>query len=147
MSMTKKGFDAKKYIDSGVLSILDINQVYSIADTQLDAEKLLNRWFSIISNIQEKSGCQYVMAVASIEVFFETNNLAKLSAYESRIEGSIDNLPIDAICCCDVKSFSKFKLKEIINFLNCHEYTIHEDGVYLKWQPHMILELVRRSID
>jgi hypothetical protein len=146
--LEKKGLlDARKYISRGTLTILDKDFVYSIAETGLDAGRLLNRWFSLISKVKEKSGCQGIVAIGTAKVFFDTHNLEKLMAYEGRIGRRFDNIPIDAVCCFDADSFSKLALKNIIHFLNYHEYTIYQGGVYLQWHPHMILAIINKAID
>lgn len=144
--LEKKGFDATQYIDRGVLTVLDNASAYSIADTQLDAGKLLYRWIALISDIKEKSGCQGIVVIGTPKLFIDTNNVDKLMIYERQI-GRRLNMPLEAVCCYDAVAFSKLGFTNMIRFLNYHEYTIYQGGVYLQWQPSIILRIIDRAID
>jgi hypothetical protein len=145
--LERKGLHARDYIIRGILTILDKDLVYSIAETELDAGPLLNRWISLISDVGKKSGCQRVLAIGTAKVFFDTHNLEKLMAYERWIGKRFENIMLEAVCCFDANSFSNLSLKNIIYFLNYHEYTIYQNGVYVQWQPNMILTLINKAID
>jgi hypothetical protein len=145
--LKRNGFDTKQLIDRGILTIFDKEAIYSIAETRLEAEPLKNKWFSLISDIKKKSGCQSVMAIGTAKVFFDTNNIEKLVDYEQKIGRSFGNIAIDAICYFDANTFSKLGLARIIHFLDYHEHVIYHGGIYLQWQPQMILEVINRSID
>ncbi|HEX7032941.1 MAG TPA: MEDS domain-containing protein [Nitrososphaera sp.] len=145
-TLEKKGFDAVQYINRGVLTVLDNASAYAIANTRLDAGKLIYRWISLISDIKEKSGCQGVVVIGTPKLFIDTNNIDKLMIYERQI-GRRFNMPLEAVCCYDAVAFSKLGFTNMIRHLNFHEYTIYQGGVYLQWQPSMILRIIDRAID
>jgi hypothetical protein len=144
--LQKKGFDAVQYINRGVLTVLDNASAYAMANTQLDARVLIKRWTTLISEIREKSGCQGVVVIGTPKLFLDTNNIDKLIVYERQI-GRRFNIPLEAVCCYDAVVFSKLGFTNMIRFLNYHEYTIYQGGVYLQWQPGMILTIIDRAID
>lgn len=144
--LEKKGFDAAQYISRRQLTVLDNASAYSIAGTQLDAEKLLHNWISLISNIRERSSCQGVIVIGTPKLFLDTNNVDKLMDYERQIGRKFD-IPLEAVCCYDAAAFSKLGFKNMIHYLDYHEYTIYQGGVYLQWQPSMILTIIDRAID
>ena len=145
--LKNRGLDARHYIDSGLLTVLDKDSVYSIAETGLKAERLLSRWFSFISDVKKKSGCNSILAIGTGKVFFESNNLEKLIEYERRIGKTVGGIPIDAICYFDADSFCKLGIANTIKFLNYHEYTIYQGGIYIQWHPLMVLEIINKAID
>lgn len=145
--LKRNGFDTRQLIDRGILTILDRESIYSIAETRLEAEPLKNKWFSLVSDIKKKSGCQSVMAIGTAKVFFDTNNIEKLLDYEKKIGRSFGNIAIDAICYFDAGTFSQLGLARIIHFLDYHENVVYHGGIYLQWQPQMIVEVINRSID
>ena len=145
--LQNKGLDARRYIDSGRLTILDKDSVYSIAETGLEAERLLSRWASFVSDVKKKSGCDSILVIGTGKVFFESNNVAKLIEYERHIGKTVGGIPIDAICYFDADSFCKLGFADTIQFLNYHEYTVYQGGVYVQWQPHMMLEIINKAFD
>jgi hypothetical protein len=144
--LERKGVDAKHYINRGILTILDREFVYSVAQTGLEAEELLKRWFSLISDVKKKSGRDRVLAIGTTRVFLDTHNLDKLMVYEHQI-GREFNVPLEAVCCFDAKAFSKLGFTNMIHFLDYHEGAIHHGGVYVHWNGHMILTMINRAID
>ncbi len=144
--LEKRGFDAAQYINRGVLTVLDTTSAYLFADTQLDAGKLIRRWIALISDIKEKSGCQGIVVIGTPKPFIDTNNIDKLIIYERQI-GRRFNIPLEAVCCYDSVVFSKLGFTNMIRFLNYHEYTIYQGGIYLQWQPSIILRIIDRAID
>ncbi|HXG07415.1 MAG TPA: MEDS domain-containing protein [Nitrososphaera sp.] len=144
--LERKGFDAIQYINRGVLTVLDNGSTYAVASTQLDANKLIYRWIGLISDIKEKSGCQGIIVIGTPRLFIDTNNIDKLMMYERQI-GRKFNIPLEAVCCYDAVGFSKLGFTNMIRFLNYHEYTIYQGGVFFQWQPSMILRIIDRAID
>jgi hypothetical protein len=145
--LTSGGLNVKQLTDDGILTILYMDSVYSVAETGLEAERLLNRWLSFVSDVKKTSGCNSILAIGTGKVFFESNNLEKLVEYERRIGKTVGGLPIDAICYFDADSFCKLSLADTIQFLNYHEYTIYQGGIYVQWHPLMVLEIINKAID
>lgn len=144
----KKLSEVQGYIDNGLLTVLDKDFMYSMAQTGLYANKLLiERWLSIISDVRSRSGRQRIVVIGTTKVFFETDNFEKLRLYESTGGKKFSDTSLEAICCYDTKFFSELSLKDIINVLDYHENVIYSGGVYTKWHPSMILELIKRGID
>jgi hypothetical protein len=121
--------------------------VHSAAETGLEAERLLERWLALVSDFQKKSGRSSILAIGPGSVFFESNNLEKLIEYERQIGKKVGDIPIDSVCYFDADSFSNLGLSKIIQFLNYHEYTIYRGGLYVQWQPSMMLEIINKAID
>jgi hypothetical protein len=105
--LERKAIAAKKYIELGLLTILDRNFAYSMAETNFDPKRVTNRWSSLISKAKRKSGCQGLVAIGSPRVFFETNNLDKLFGYELQVKKRMSTTPLEAICCYYSADFSR----------------------------------------
>lgn len=145
--LEKSGMDAKRYVSQGVLTIIEKEFVYSIAQTQLKPDLVLKKWYSLISEIKAQSGCQCILAIGTAKMFLDSQNVEKLIAYEEKVGRNFGDMPLDALCCYEADSFSALELKDIIHILNHHEYTIYQGGIFLQWQPRMILTLLERAID
>jgi DcmR-like sensory protein len=140
--------EVKNYVQRGILTILDKDFAYSIAGTDLDAERRLERWFSLISDVVSRSVCQCILVIGTPKFFFDSNNSETLKVYERHIgKRCNENISLQAVCCFDAKSFSTLTLKDIIQILDYHEYVVYKGGVYVRGQPQMIFALVKKAID
>lgn len=145
--MRRQGADVETLVESGALTIVGRNRVYSVEETDLDAHALLNTWHDLILKIRNRSDFDGILAIGTAEVFFEhAIDPCKLIKYEKMV-GQKFAIPLEAICCYSEDSISKLSLAEVIAILDAHHSTIHRGSQYRKWHPQKIVSLARRGLE
>ncbi|MEW6605529.1 MAG: MEDS domain-containing protein [Thermoproteota archaeon] len=145
--MSRYGAEVETLVESGALTIVDRNSMYSVEKTDLEAHLLLNSWHSLILKVKRRSDFNGILAIGTAEVFFEhAANLCKLVRYEEMV-GKKFEIPLEAICCYSENTISRLSLAEMVAILNAHHSTIHRRYHYREWHPYKIVELARNSLE
>jgi hypothetical protein len=145
MNMIRMEIEAENFIESGALSIIKRESLYSIQQTGLDAHNLLDSFHSIILKLK-RSNFKGIVAIGAADVFTDTNNQQKLVEYE-QIIGKKFNMPLETVCCYNSKSIDSLSLTHLILILNSHRCTIHDGWVYREWHIHRLTKVVGAGLD
>jgi hypothetical protein len=144
--MSQNGVEVEALVESGMLTIVGRDAIYSPATTKLERHAVLDAWHALILKVKRKAKVDGILAIGSAESFFENGSHKKLLAYEQLI-GKSFQIPVEAICCYDAQSVSALELDDLAAILNAHHSTIHRGCSYHEWNPSMITELARVGID
>lgn len=144
--MGRHGVEVETLVESGALTIVDRNSMYSVEKTDLEGHALLDSWHSLMLKVKKRSSCNGILAIGSAETFFEhAGGPCKLVKYEEMV-GKKFQIPLEAICCYSKNAIARMSLVELVAILNAHHSTIHGDR-YKEWSPHRIIELARKGLD
>lgn len=140
--MSRHGAEVETLVESGALTIVGRNEMYSVEKTDLEGHALLNAWHNLMLKIKRRSDFRGILAIGTAEVFFQhaAADPCKLVKYEEMV-GKEFQIPLEAICCYSENAISKLSLAETVAILNAHHSTIHCGCRYKEWQPHNIIEL------
>lgn len=145
--MSRHGVEVEALVESGALTIVDRNLMYSVEKTDLEGHALLNSWQSLMLKVKRRSHLDRILAIGSAETFFEQAvGPCKLVKYEEMI-GKKFNIPLEAICCYSGNAFSKLSFGELVAILNAHHSTIHSGCRYREWSAYRLVELARKGLD
>ena len=144
--MSQHGIDVETLVESGMLTIISRDAVYSPATTRLEGHAVLDAWHALILKVKRKAKVDGILAIGSAGTFFENASHKKLLAYEQLI-GKSFQIPVEAICCYDAQSVSALALDDFAAILNAHHSIIHYQCQYQEWNPSMIVGLARAGID
>ncbi len=146
--MSRRGVDVETLVESGVLTIVDRDAMYSMEKTNnLEGQAILDSWHSLMLKVKKRSNSDGILAIGSAETFFEHHvDPCRLVNYESRI-GKKFHIPLEAICCYSANAFSKLSLGDLVTVLNAHQSTIHRNCRYREWHPHRFIELACNGLD
>ncbi|MGH9991113.1 MAG: MEDS domain-containing protein [Nitrososphaera sp.] len=144
--MRQHGVEVETLVESGALTIVDRNEMYSVEKTGLDGQALLDSWHSVMVKVKKRSIFNGILAMGSVENFFESPSYhEKLVKYEE-MGGKKFNIPLEAICCYSQRAFEMLSLPNLLGVLNAHYSTVHSQSGSLEWDPQVIVELARRGM-
>ncbi len=145
--MRRHGTEVETLVESGALTIVGRNAMYSVEKINLDSHALLDTWHNLMLKIKRRYDFNGILAIGTAEVFFEhAVDPCKLISYEEMV-GEKFEIPLEAICCYSENTISKLSLAEIVAILDAHYSTIHRGCHYRKWHPQMIVALARRGLE
>jgi len=145
--MSQHGVDVESLVESGALSLVDRNEMYSIDRTDLDGHALLDSWHTVMVKVKRRSNFNGILAMGSAENFFEfPSDQDKLVKYEE-MAGKRFHIPLESICCYSQKAFDSLSLGNLLAILNAHYSTVHRNSRYEQWYPQNIVELARRGMN
>jgi hypothetical protein len=143
--MSQQGVEVETLVESGMLTIVGRDAMYSPATTRLEGHAVLDAWHALILKVKRKAKVDGILAIGSAGTFFENASHKKLIAYEQLI-GKSFQIPVEAICCYDAQSVAALSLGDLVAILNAHHSTIHRGCSYREWDQSMITELARSGI-
>ncbi len=144
--MGQYGVEVETLVESGALTIIDRNEMYSFERTGLDSQTLLDAWHSVMIKVKKRSNFNGILAMGSAENFFESPSYQeKLVKYEE-MGGKKFNIPLEAICCYSQRAFEMLSLPNLLGILNAHYSTVHSRSGSIEWDPRIIAELTRRGM-
>ncbi|HEX7032342.1 MAG TPA: MEDS domain-containing protein [Nitrososphaera sp.] len=145
--MSRHGAEVEALVESGALTIVGRNAMYSVEETNFDSHALLNMWHNLMLKIKKRSDFGGILAIGTAEVFFEhAVGPCKLISYEEMV-GKKFEIPLEAICCYSENAIARLSLAEIVAILNAHHSTIHRGWHYRKWHPNAIVALARSGLE
>lgn len=144
--MSYHGMEVEALVESGVLTIVDRNTMYSIERTELDGHALLNSWHSVMLKVKRRSSFDGILAIGSADNFFGSpSHHDRLVEYEQMI-GKNFHIQLEAICCYNTKTMGLLSFGQIVALLNAHHSTVHSNSRYRQWEPRSVVELARRGL-
>lgn len=145
--MGQHGIEVESLVESGALTIVDRNTMYSIEKTDLEGHALLDSWHSLMLKVKKRSNFGGILAIGSVEAFFEHPvDPSKLVKYEE-MTGKEFHIPLEVVCCYSQNAFSRLSLGNLSAILNAHHSTIHSNCRYKEWNSQSLVELARRGLD
>ncbi len=146
-NMRQHGVDVETLVESGLLTIVDRDEMYSYDRTELDAHALMDSWNSAILKVKKRSSFNGILAIGSAENFFEyPDGPQKLVKYEE-VVGKKFSIPLESICCYSEKAIDSLSLVDLLALLNAHHSIIYRQLDYQDWEPTEIIEFARWGMD
>ena len=144
--MRQHGLDVETLVESGLLTIVDRNEMYSVERTELDGHALMNVWHDVYIKVKRRSGFSGVLAIGSAENFLGSqSDHEKLVKYEEMV-GKKFEIPLEAICCYSARAFDTISFGNVISILNAHHSIAHTGARMDEWYPHSIFELAQKGM-
>lgn len=144
--MRQHGLDVETLVESGLLTIVDRNEMYSIERTELDGHALMDVWHDVYIKVKRHSCFDGVLAIGSAENFiYSPSDHDKLVKYEEMI-GKKFQIPLEAICCYSSKAFEAISLGNVLSILNAHHSIAHGGSNMDEWDPLRIIELAQKGM-
>lgn len=145
--MSRHGIEVETFVESGALTIVNRNRIYSMEKNDTNGHAILDAWHSLMLKVKRRSNFAGILALESAESFFEQSiEHARLVRYEEII-GKKFHIPLEAICCYSENAISKLSLGELVTILNAHHSTIQNDSHYRDWEPRRFIKLAHTGID
>ena len=144
--MRQHGLDVETLVESGLLTIVDRNEMYSIKRTELDGHALMDVWRDVYIKVKRRSSFGGVLAIGSAENFIGSpSDHDKLVKYEEMV-GKKFEIPFEAICCYSSKAFETISLGNVLSILNAHHSIAHGVANMDEWDPLGIIELAQKGM-
>jgi hypothetical protein len=141
--MRRHGLEVESLIESGALTIVGRDRMYSFEKTGLEGHALLESWHEVMLRAKKKSDSKGMLAIGSAEEFFEHGvDPCKLVNYEELV-GRKFHIPFEAICCYSEDVINRLSLGHLAAILNAHYSTVHNASPYREWRSERIIELTR----
>jgi hypothetical protein len=131
--MAKAGIEVERYIENGMLKVLPWESVYISNKEKFDAPGTLESWRSVISGTVRDAKAKGIVAIGSVDVFIKHGEQEHVVEYEKSI-GKKFQTPTEAVCCYNADSLSDSPVSVLIDILNAHQYTIHDNAEYSEWE-------------
>jgi hypothetical protein len=145
--MSQHGVEVETLVESGALTIVNRNAMYSMDETDTEGHALLDAWHLLMLKVKRRSNFGGILAIGTAESFFEQSvEHVRLVKYEEII-GKKFHIPLEAVCCYSANAIANLSLGELVAILNAHHSTIHNNCHYREWEPHMFIELAHKGID
>ncbi|HEY8139640.1 MAG TPA: MEDS domain-containing protein [Nitrososphaera sp.] len=144
--MRQNGLDVETLVESGLLTIVDRNEMYSIERTELDGHALMDVWYDVYVKVKRRSSFGGVLAIGSAENFIGSPSYHdKLVKYEEMV-GKKFQIPLEAICCYSSRAFEAISLGNVLSILNAHHSVAHGGANMDEWDPLRIIELAHKGM-
>jgi hypothetical protein len=141
--MSRHGLEVESLIESGALTIVARDRMYSVEKTGLEGHALLESWHDVMLRVKKISDSKGMLAIGSAAEFFEHDvDLCKLVKYEELV-GRKFHIPFEALCCYSENAINRLSLGHLAAILNAHYSTVHNASSYREWRPERIIELTR----
>lgn len=131
--MTKAGIEVERYIENGMLKVMPWKSVYVTSKEKFDALGTLESWRNVISEMISNTKAKGIVAIGSVDVFIKHGEQEHVVEYEKSI-GKKFQMPTGAVCCYNAASLSDSSVGALIDILNAHQYTIHDNAEYSEWE-------------
>jgi len=146
LRMRQHGLDVETLVESGLLTIVGRNEMYSIKRTELDGHALMDIWHDVYIRVKRRSSFDGVLAIGSAENFIGSpSDHDKLVKYEEMV-GKKFEIPLEAICCYSSKAFEAISLGNLLSILNAHHSIAHGGTNTDEWDPLGIIELAQKGM-
>lgn len=147
-NMANSRITVDDHIESGALTVLDRNSIYSMQKTHFEGEALLGVWFNVVSEVRRKGEFKGIAAMGMPEPFFETKNHDKLIAYEQLVSKQQFDGNLEAICCYSQTSIKDhLTLGQLIFLLSSHQYSVADTFGYNEWHATRVIEWANRGLE
>jgi hypothetical protein len=144
--MRQYGIDVEDLIESGILTLIDRDELYSVERTELDGHALMNAWHAQMLKLKKNSNFAGILALGSAENFLtQPQDHEKLVKYEQMI-GTRFNIPFESVCCYSEKALESISLSNLFAILNAHYSTVHTSASR-QWDPYEIIGISKKGID
>jgi hypothetical protein len=144
--MRQHGLDVEALVESGLLTIVDRNEMYSIERTELDGHALLDVWHEAYIKVKRRSSFDGVLAIGSAENFIGSASVHdKLVKYEEMV-GKKFEIPFEAVCCYSLRAFEAISLGNVLAILNAHHSVAHSGANLEEWDPLRIIDLAHSGM-
>jgi hypothetical protein len=144
--MRQHGLDVETLVESGLLTIVGRNEMYSIERTELDGYALMDVWHDVYIKVKRRSSFDGVLAIGSAENFIGSpSDHDKLVKYEEMV-GKKFEIPLEAICCYSSMAFEAISLGNLLSIINAHHSVAHGGTSTFEWDPLRIIELAQRGM-
>jgi hypothetical protein len=144
--MRQFGLNVEELVESGALTLIDRNELYSAERTELDGHALLNTWHSHLLKIKKHSNFAGMLALGSAENFMTSaSDHEKLVRYEQLI-GTRFSISFESVCCYSEKALKSLSLANVFLILNAHYGTVHTTNSN-QWSPDEIIGISKKGMD
>jgi hypothetical protein len=143
--MSQHGIEVESLVESGALTIVDRNSLYSVPKTDLECRSVMDSWHSMMLKAKKKGRFEGILAIGNAETLAESGMEQNLVKYEQGI-GARFQIPLEAVCCYNAKSIARLSLGGLVSILNAHHSTVHHGDRYREWDPRRAVSLASAGI-